>query len=304
MYRRWLHAYALLVVLSTIFLIVAGAAVTSHEAGLSVPDWPLSYGKVMPEMSGMVFYEHGHRMVASVVGFLTVILALLLWRFEERRWVRRLGFAALALVIVQGLLGGLTVLLKLPPEVSIAHASTAQLFFTCTAAIALFTSRGFLAGPEFVADGGWPSLRSLAMLTPAAIYAQLLMGAAFRHKAAGLVPHLVGALVVFSLALMLGIFVLQQAGRNRHLRPWAIAVCAILSVQVVLGLAAYWTRLAQQNQPGAETPGVMVFFTVAHVATGAVALAVTSMLSIQVLRNVQKRVPAAKRQPQTASALS
>lgn len=284
-YRPWLHWYCVAVALSTLFLIIAGAAVTSHEAGLSVPDWPLSYGKVMPEMTGMVFFEHGHRMVASGVGFLTVILATLLAFFDERKWMKKLGFAALGLVIVQGVLGGLTVLLKLPPQVSIAHAATAQLFFTTTVAIAMFTSRGFHEGTLPVPDAGWPSLRSLAVATPAIIFVQLLLGAAFRHKAAGVVPHILFAMLVLTVATMLGTFTLQSYREHKHLRPWGYGVLGVTFLQVVLGVAAYVTRL-QAAEKGEILP-IMVWFTVSHVALGAVTLATASMLSLQVMRHVQ-----------------
>jgi len=140
MEKPWLHRYAILLAVCTLLLVAAGASVTSNQAGLSVPDWPLSYGKVMPEMKGGVFYEHGHRMIATLVGFLTVIMAIWLWRVEDRRWMRNLGLAALAAVIVQGVLGGMTVKYMLPKPVSISHACLAQLFFSTTVAIAIFTS--------------------------------------------------------------------------------------------------------------------------------------------------------------------
>src|SRR3982750_2914110 len=95
----WLHRFAVILAVSTFFLVIAGASVTSNQAGLSVPDWPLSYGQVMPEMKGGVFFEHGHRMVASFVGFLTVIMAIWLWRSDDRKWMKGLGFAALGAVI-------------------------------------------------------------------------------------------------------------------------------------------------------------------------------------------------------------
>src|SRR5687768_6562605 len=151
----WLHRYSLLLACATLFLVVAGASVTSNEAGLSVPDWPLSYGKVMPEMEGGIFYEHGHRMVATTVGFLTIILAVWLWRADPRPWMKRLGWAALGAVIVQGALGGMTVIFLLPKPVSISHACLAQLFFSTTVAIALFTSPQWQRGPEWVDSAGW-----------------------------------------------------------------------------------------------------------------------------------------------------
>src|SRR5437870_13101127 len=124
----WHHRFVKLVTVFTVLLIAAGGMVTSTDAGLSVPDWPTTYGQNMftfplSKMVGGIRYEHSHRLIASTVGFLTIILAIWTWRVEPRRWVRRLGFAALGAVILQGLLGGITVLLFLPPAVSIGHAA-------------------------------------------------------------------------------------------------------------------------------------------------------------------------------------
>ena len=183
---RWLHRFAVLTAGATLFLIFAGGLVTSTGSGLSVPDWPLSYGMVFPPMVGGIFYEHGHRMVATFVGFLTAVLTVWLWRQEGRRWLRRLGAAALAVVVLQGALGGLTVLAHLPASVSVAHASLAQTFFCITVSIALFTSSAWRAPlPPLVEAGGIP-LRMLTVLTTAAIAVQLVLGAVMRHTESGL----------------------------------------------------------------------------------------------------------------------
>src|SRR6266513_6044326 len=116
--NRWLRRYATLVACATLLLIIAGALVTSNDAGLSVPDWPTSFGSFgMPRMVGGVKYEHGHRMIAGSVGLLTIILALWLWKAEERKWVRRLGGLAVLTIVAQALLGGITVLFYLPAPV-------------------------------------------------------------------------------------------------------------------------------------------------------------------------------------------
>src|SRR6266487_2521064 len=137
--HRGLHRYSLLVTCATFFLIIAGALVTSHDAGLAVPDWPLSFGKLFPKMDGNVFWEHGHRIVATTVGVLTIGLATYLYRTERRTWMRRLGLVALGGVVAQGLLGGLTVKLMLPLGVSAAHATLAQLFFCTVVSLSVFT---------------------------------------------------------------------------------------------------------------------------------------------------------------------
>src|SRR5712691_850769 len=204
-----LHRFAKVVVASTVLLILAGSLVTSHDAGLSLPDWPTSYGWNMftfpPSMwVANILYEHGHRLIASAVGFLTVILAVWLWIAEPRGWLRWLGVGALGTVIAQGVLGGLTVLFFLPPAISTAHAALAEIFFCLTVAIALFTSPGWIVGygtPKGVpyeaassqtgpsdaspeVDGG--ALRRLATATTILIYTQILIGATMRHTGAGL----------------------------------------------------------------------------------------------------------------------
>src|SRR5687767_1302325 len=156
------HLFAAFVAAATALLIFAGGLVTSTGSGLSVPDWPNTYGWFMftfplDKMVGGVWYEHSHRLIASVVGFLILVLAVWLWRAESRTWVRRLGYAALGAVVTQGILGGITVLWYLPDPISIAHASLAQIVFCLTTAIALFTSRGWTEArpplsPDAVAD--------------------------------------------------------------------------------------------------------------------------------------------------------
>ena len=220
-----LHRFATFVAACTVLLILAGSLVTSHGAGLSVPDWPTSYGWNMftfpPSMwVANIFYEHGHRLIASAVGFLTIILAAWLWIAEPRRWLRWLAVAALGAIVAQGVLGGLTVLFFLPPAISTAHAGLAEIFFCLVVAIALFTSPGWvngydtrggansvafggpnrvtfggpnrvrptyvgraLSGPASTDDSG---IRWIATATTAVIYTQILLGATMRHTGAGL----------------------------------------------------------------------------------------------------------------------
>src|SRR5436190_5654719 len=175
-----LPLFAALVAASTAVLIFAGGLVTSTGSGLSVPDWPNTYGWFMwafpvSKMVGGIFYEHLHRLVASTVGFLIVILAIWLARAEPRRWVRRLGFLALAAVITQGILGGITVLWYLPDAISISHAGLAQLVFCLTITIALVTSRDWLRGYAKGSGATTPAdraLQTIAAVTTAVIYLQ------------------------------------------------------------------------------------------------------------------------------------
>src|SRR5688500_9652514 len=202
--NKGLNRFAILVACATFFLIIAGALVTSNDAGLATEDWPLSNGQFFPAMVGNLFWEHGHRMVATSVGLLTIGLVILLFWKEQRRWVRRLGLLALVGVIVQGLLGGLTVKLMLPLAVSTAHATLAQLFFCTTVALAVFTSRSWQQQRSTIEEPTGVSLRYLCATAAAVILVQLVIGATLRHSATWdkplptpiLLTHIAGALVV------------------------------------------------------------------------------------------------------------
>jgi heme a synthase len=266
--------------------VVAGGLVTSNDAGLSVPDWPLSYGKLMPKMEGGVFFEHGHRLVATTVGLLTVVLAIWLWRREPRRWMRRLGLIALAAVIAQGLLGGMTVIFLLPKPVSIGHACLAQLFFSTTVLIALFTSAGWRIELPAEEDSGAPSLRTLAAAVPVCVLAQLALGAAARHQALGVLPHVAGAAIVTGMILWIVIRTLVRHFDNAQLRTSALYLLTIAIAQIFLGIAAYMSRIATLDAP--QPMAVMVGFTVAHVAVGALTMAASVVMAAEVFRRVRR----------------
>jgi heme a synthase len=285
-YYPWLHRYSILVAFCTLLLVVAGASVTSKEAGLSVPDWPLAYGQVLPPMGGLAMFEQGHRLIATSVGLLTIILAVWLSRVDPRSWMRKLGWYALGAVIVQGLLGRATVLWLQPPWVSAAHACLAQLFFSMTVSIAVFTSRSWQQGADMVQDYGTPSLRSLAILTPIIVLVQIGLGAAFRHRALSLMPHMIGAMVATIAVLIVSVFVLNQFPNHAALRQAARTLLGVVCLQVFLGIAAYFARLEAH-----EYPLAMVLTTVAHVATGGLTLASTIILSIHIRRNVRASLP-------------
>lgn len=283
---------------ATLFLILAGALVTSTGSGLSVPDWPTTYGYnmftfPMHLMVGGIVYEHGHRLVASSVGFFTIVLAAWLWVRDSRRWMRWLGVAALGLVILQGVLGGLTVLMKLPPAVSVAHAGLAQIFFCTMIAVAVFTSRGWTEHRYVVDDR---TLGRLSVVTVAAIFVQILLGATMRHTGAGLaIPdfplafgqilppvwtfaiaihfaHRVGALVV---TVLIGLLVGHVFGRHREtlaLGAPAILLSLLLLMQVTLGALVIWTRRD-------------MYVNSAHVMIGALVLATTVVIALRAHRN-------------------
>jgi heme a synthase len=291
---KGLYRFALLVACATFLLIIAGANVTSHDAGLATSDWPRSNGTFFPKMVGNLFWEHGHRMVATAVGILTIALAVYLQIRERRLWVRRLGWIALGGVIAQGLLGGLTVKMNLPLAVSAAHATLAQLFFLITVSLAVFTSRKWVT-PDFsiAENGAGVSLRTLCVVALAVILTQLVLGATLRHSAPWdqdlptglLLAHIGGAIAV---TLILGATVAIVALRHRtekYLTRPALIAAMLLFVQLFLGLAAYITRTASPYDPQPLTP--MVSVTVAHVACGALVFATTIVLTLRVFRVVR-----------------
>jgi cytochrome c oxidase assembly protein subunit 15 len=286
-----LHRFSVLVAGCTLFLVVAGALVTSNDAGLSVPDWPLSYGSLMPRMEGGVFWEHGHRMVATTVGLLTIVLAVWISRADSRGWMRTLGWSALGAVVAQGLLGGITVLLLQPKPVSIGHACLAELFFSTTVAIALFTSPAWRRGGVEVED---PGLRWLAVWAAASVFIQLALGAAARHRAWGALPHIGWAPIAAGMVLWLVIRILIRHAAHDQLRWPALTLVSIAFAQVFLGIAAYMSRIAALDAP--QPMPVMVAFTAAHVAVGALTLAFSVVTAIQVHRYV--RQPAAHTVPE------
>ena len=311
----WLHRFALLVSACTLLLVVAGGLVTSTDSGLAVPDWPNTYGYFMfsfplSKMVGGVLYEHGHRLIASIVGMLTIGLAVWTSRTEPRRWLRRLAWVALGAVVLQGALGGITVLYFLPAPVSVAHAGLAQIFFCLTIAIALFTSPGWRR--EITAGGPVTdaTLARLTIATVAVVFVQILIGATMRHIGAGLaipdfplafgrvippdwtVPiavhfaHRVGAVIVTLVVVATSGHVLAHHRGRLSLSSPAWVLLGLVAVQFTLGAL---TVLSQRH----------VGINTAHVATGAGLLATTVILALRTHRHRFSGDPAGA--PMTAS---
>jgi len=288
--NRGLNRFAILVACATFFLIIAGALVTSNDAGLATSDWPLSNGQVFPKMVGNLFWEHGHRMVATTVGMLTIVLTIYILSKEKRQWVRRLGIFALLAVIAQGLLGGLTVKLMLPLAVSSAHATLAQLFFCTTVSLAVFTSRSWIEAQPLHEEKENRPLRYLCTAALVTIFLQLILGATLRHSATWdqplptelILAHIGGA---FAVTLILGgaaVSVLRRhKGESFLTRPATVAL-VLLVIQLFLGLAAYLTRAASPKDPQPLNP--MIGITVAHVACGALVFATTIVLTLRTFR--------------------
>jgi cytochrome c oxidase assembly protein subunit 15 len=283
-YHPALYRWSVLLAFCTLLLVVAGGLVTSRDAGLSVPDWPLSYGKLMPQMEGGILYEHGHRMIATTVGLFTIVSLVWIFRVDCRPWMRKLAIAALIAVIVQGVLGGITVLLLLPWWISSSHATLAQLFFSTTVAMALFTSRQWLAGPAIIPEDSENPIRGLSIAVPVCVLVQLFLGAAARHKAIGSIYHICGAPFVTGVVLWVSMRILLHYARNRELRISAVALITITLIQVFLGIGAFMTRIAYAD--AVQPMPLMVTFTVLHVAVGALTLAASVVMAILVRRNL------------------
>jgi cytochrome c oxidase assembly protein subunit 15 len=309
----WHHRYATLVAACVVLLIAAGGMVTSTGSGLSVPDWPTTYGWnmftfPMSKWVGGIRYEHTHRLIASTVGFLTIILAVWTWRVEPRRWVRWLGAACLGAVILQGVLGGITVLFFLPPAVSIGHAGLAQIFFCLTVTMAVVTSPRW-RHPESPVDDR--TLRTLATITTAVVYIQILLGATMRHTNSGLsIPdfplafghllppvwnahiaihfaHRVGAAVVTILVVATAGHVWYHHRCRRGLIRTVTALAGLVAVQIALGGLVVLT-------------GKAPVINTAHVVNGALVLGTSLVLTLRTWRAAGLE-PAAVRVPRPAA---
>jgi len=300
-YNRGHHRFAVVLACWTFLLIIAGALVTSNDAGLSVPDWPTSFGSwyKIPRLVGGVRFEHTHRMIAQAAGLLTIILAVWTWRVEKRRWMRVLGWAALGTVIAQGILGGLTVLFFLPPAVSSAHAALAQTFFCIAVVMALFSGQRWVEEqPRVEFDHRRPSLFTLTLLSIFVLYVQLILGAMFRHHGMSWWPHVLNAVVVSFVLAWTAVRALTVYSQIEAVRRPAILLLLLMIAQLCLGFAAFLTRV-EWGKDAAQPELPMVISTVAHVAAGALLLASAVILAIQVWRHVpvafEERIPQVQR---------
>jgi cytochrome c oxidase assembly protein subunit 15 len=289
---HWLRRYAVFVACCTFALVIAGAMVASNDAALSVPDWPLSWGHLVPTLEGGIRYEFAHRVAAMLVGLLTLVLAL--WMQMRRRQAKacpttapamvghaltcpserssdalptRLAWAAVAVVLAQAALGGIAVRFIIPAWATIAHASLGQLFFAIMVAICVR-----LYAPV---DGTWAVPTSLAAV---ALFAQTILGAGVRYGVVAAVAHIVGAIGATILVMWAALTILMRQMDNPKLRRAAMLLLSITFSQVFLGIAAMTARIVYADAP--QPMPVMVLFTVAHVAVGSLALGAAVALAM------------------------
>lgn len=293
--------YALAVAVGVFLLLVAGALVTSTGSGLAVPDWPLSYGQVMPPMVGGILFEHGHRLVAAAVSTLVgLLVAVLLFAKAPRRLVT-LAAAAFGAILAQAVLGGLTVIFRLPQVISAAHACLAQVVFALVAAIALLAAlpEGEEAG-EGAAElrGALEEAWRRVTLATFAVYLQIALGAVMRHMGAGLaipdfptsfggflpplsalarpevavhLAHRLGAVAVALLVIRAATSLTRLERLAPFFRKAATAWVVLLVAQATLGMFAIWTARA-------------VPVTVAHLAVGGLCFVTGVLAAVRLAR--------------------
>jgi cytochrome c oxidase assembly protein subunit 15 len=280
-FSAWPHRLALVLACATFPLLFIGGLVTSKGAGLAVPDWPTTFGYNMflypwSKMIGGIFYEHSHRLVASMVGLLTIALAVVLWLKEPRSWLRFLGTAALGLVILQGVIGGLRVVL-LEDTLAIIHAGLAQAFFALTVALAVFTSSDWrLKTAEAALDDGRRLFR-LALITTILIYMQSLFGAVLRHTGTRLDGHLLFAALVSLHVLFIFVRVRRSPPAQAKARAAALLLTLLLGLQLLLGIASYLGKFTSLLRLPVE---MVVFLTTVHLVIGAFMLAAGVVLTL------------------------
>jgi len=283
--RPWPHRLAVVTACATFPLLFIGGLVTSKGAGLAVPDWPTTFGYNMflypwSKMIGNIFYEHGHRLVASAVGMLTIALALSLWFQEQRSWLRWLGVTVLGFVILQGVIGGLRVVL-LEHTLAIVHAAVAQVFFGLTVSLVLFTCSSWreetVAQPLLDAE----RLRRICALTTGLIYIQLIFGAVLRHTGTRLDAHLLFAAAVAVHVILVMTKVARLRVGHPYLSRLAFALGGLLVLQLALGIFSYLGKFT----PVLRMPmTAVVVFTTTHLVVGSLMFATSLALTLWVYR--------------------
>jgi cytochrome c oxidase assembly protein subunit 15 len=290
------HRLAVLTAAATGVLIVFGGLVTNTGAAMAVPDWPTTFGHNMflfppSGMVGGVFYEHSHRLLGALVGLFTIALAITLWRAGGR--LRTLGVTALIAVVLQGVIGGLRVVLG-ADALAMVHGPFAQAFFAFVVALALLTSaRMALPAPPF--DG---AARGLAVASAALLYMQIVLGALLTH-AGYLVLHLLGAFAVFVVVPM-ATARLRRSG-DMVAAPAARLALVLLGVQLLLGAGSYLARFSAIWIPGGQL--TMLVLPVAHRLVGGLLLATAVVMAVRVLAAARPaRTPGVAAVPQAIGA--
>ncbi len=302
---RWRFWFSSVTVFVTLVLISWGGFVTSIDAGLAVPDWPATFGSYDPFITGFedpddptarwwhstpVLAEHGHRLLGALVGMMILVLAFWTWWSDHRRWMKVLGFVALVLVTVQGILGGLRVI-WLSLDLAVVHAFTAQIFFSLLIAMTIFTSRSWLEDRFKVSSSVTMShigrTRYLALGTLAALYLQIILGALLRHPGLSVDPlfasiHIVGAFVVTGLVFATFAYVWRYVELAPWLRRATWWMLGLVVLQFALGLGAFAVILYEA--PHAMRSVLQVVLASSHVTVGSLLVGSTVAVILYALR--------------------
>lgn len=289
----WPHRLALITAVSTLMLIFVGGLVTNTGAGLAVPDWPTTFGYNMflypwSEMVGGIFYEHSHRLIGSLVGLLTVTLGLAFWWIERRRLTRWLGVIAIGAVIIQGVLGGLRVILTpTGTELALLHGLLAQAFFALIVGMAVLTSTEWKQGTGIVVMGDDGAIPRLCVLTTGAIYLQIVFGGLLTHIGDWVLAHLLCAALAAACSCCLATRILRShLGRAQFIRP-AVLLIGLLGLQLLLGIGSYVNRFTSLDIPFATTTRLAL--PTVHRITGALMLAACIVLTLRAYRLLMAR---------------
>jgi cytochrome c oxidase assembly protein subunit 15 len=305
----WPHRVAWVLACATFPLIWMGGLVTTYGAGMAVPDWPNTYGYnlfLYPLASWLgvwdVFLEHSHRLIGAAVGMITLILAGLLWRQEERRWLRWLGVVAILGVCFQGTLGGLRVI---GDELLLAnvHGCTAPLFFSLTVAMVVFTSARWQRAESVEKPVSAGRLPRFAVAATLGVYLQIVLGAQLRHLPPATDPlwfavwtwaHVIVAALVLVGLVWLAVAVMRRAGQEPLLARRARLVLWMIVIQVLLGLATWVTNFGfpawfadyiwDVEYTVVAQGRLQALVTTAHVGVGSLSLVATLSLTLWLLR--------------------
>ena len=299
-YHPGVHRYAVLVFCWTILLLVAGALVTSNDAALAVPDWPTSYGTFTPPMYGGIFYEHSHRLIAGALGILLIVEAVVIWRYEERRWLRWFALAAVGGVVAQAILGGQVVIQLLHYWLPVLHACFAQIMFAAILGLAVFTSKWWTEDQPTLDDRAGLPVHAIVIVNAVVTFLQVFLGAGFRHQDMPIWPHIVGAFAVLGVMIGTAAILRRRFNSSRELTFGRILLHSMVGTQILLGGAAYWSRLVTQDAP--QPMPVMVILTVVHTVFGALVFASSILVVLLCYRLVPRRGTVAVASP-TQSAI-
>jgi cytochrome c oxidase assembly protein subunit 15 len=289
-HKPLLHRFAVFVFLWTILLFVAGALVTSKDAALSVPDWPKTFGTWFPSLRQLVggsFFEHSHRVIAGVLGILLVLEAVAIWLLEERRWLRWFALAAVGGVVGQAILGGQVVIRLLHYWLPVLHACFAQIMFAAVLGMAVFTSKWWIDSRPALEDKGAPAIHTLVILNAAITFVQVFLGAGFRHGDMPIWPHMAGSLVVLGATVWTAAALRRRFDESRELVFGRILLHSMVGTQILLGIAAYWSRLSTADAP--QPMPVTIWLTVIHTVFGALLFASSVLLVFLCYRLVPRR---------------